>query len=190
MKSLLFSLGLLAALCFCSAIRAQDETKNLPLGGKLTMNVTADGTQPIAFKWFRDGTEIAEGPTLVVESLEAGHAGLYTVTASNAFGSAQSNKVTIAVGVPPSAPVITVALAPVTTVRNQTRNFTLRADASGGVAPLRWVWVWNGVPLPGQTSGEYKIAKVNPSFRGDYRATVIDKAGQEATTQTRLVVAQ
>ncbi len=176
---------LLLALFLCSVVFGQDITKTVITGTKVTFNVTADGTPPIAFKWFKDGGQISEGPQLVIDSATPTHNGVYTVTAVNQFGTSESNKATLLVGTPPSAPVITVALPPAMAARNQTRHFPLRISATGA---SRYVWSWNGIPLPGQTADTYTIPKVNPSFAGRYDVDAFASNGQSARSSTVLTV--
>lgn len=59
---------------------------------KVSLTATAEGTDPITFTWFKDGTQIGTGPTIAVQS---GTAASYYVVAANLAGNAKSQTVVI-----------------------------------------------------------------------------------------------
>lgn len=67
---------------------------------KVTLSVTADGTSPITYTWFKNNVQVATGTSLVFNSIQTTDAGTYKVTASNIAGSADSNNATLVVIVP------------------------------------------------------------------------------------------
>lgn len=67
---------------------------------KVTLSVTADGTSPITYTWFKNNVQVATGTSLVFNSIQTTDAGTYKVTASNIAGSADSNNATVVVIVP------------------------------------------------------------------------------------------
>ena len=62
------------------------------LGGSISFEVVAEGTEPISYEWYHDGTAIEEGTgsILALTDLEVGDAGNYYVVISNA-----ANEVTL-----------------------------------------------------------------------------------------------
>jgi len=62
------------------------------LGQTLTLSVTAAGTAPFGYQWWRDGTALAwgTGASLALTNLQAADAGDYSVVVSNQYGSATS----------------------------------------------------------------------------------------------------
>ncbi|MBR5691291.1 MAG: immunoglobulin domain-containing protein, partial [Verrucomicrobia bacterium] len=75
-------------------------------GSSFTLNVTAIGTEPLAYQWFKDGTAIEGATTSVYEvtTAQTGDSGSYTVTVSNTAGKAESSAalVTVKKVVPPT----------------------------------------------------------------------------------------
>lgn len=67
---------------------------------KVTLSVTADGTSPITYTWFKNNVQVATGTSLVFNSIQTSDAGTYKVTATNSIGSADSNNATVVVIVP------------------------------------------------------------------------------------------
>jgi hypothetical protein len=81
-----------------------DVTETVFVNTKVTLQVTADGTSPITFNWFKNGVAYGTpGSSLVFNSIQASDAGTYKVTATNLAGSADSNSAIIIV-VTPVAP--------------------------------------------------------------------------------------
>ena len=87
-----------------------DVSETVFINTKVTLNVTADGTSPITYTWFKNNVQVATGTSLVFNSIQTTDAGTYKVTASNTVGSAESNNATIIVIVPvaPSNVKITI----------------------------------------------------------------------------------
>lgn len=63
------------------------------VGANATFKVRVEGSEPLSYRWFFNGITPLAGETnaqLNLVNLQAGQAGLYSVTVSNAFGSATS----------------------------------------------------------------------------------------------------
>lgn len=113
MKKLLSAL--LFSVLFTGVIAAQtppnpDVSETVLTNTKVTLSVTADGTSPITYTWFKNNVQVATGTSLVFNSIQTTDAGTYKVTASNVAGSADSNNATLVVIVPvaPSNVKITI----------------------------------------------------------------------------------
>lgn len=87
-----------------------DVSETVLTNTKVTLSVTADGTAPITYTWFKNNVQVATGTSLVFNSIQTTDAGTYKVTASNTAGSADSNNATLVVIVPvaPSNVKITI----------------------------------------------------------------------------------
>ena len=113
MKRLLSTI--LVSLMFVSAIFAQtppnpDVSETVLTNTKVTLSVTADGTLPITYTWFKNNVQVATGTSLVFNTIQTSDAGTYKVTATNTAGSTDSNNATVIVVVPvaPSNVKITI----------------------------------------------------------------------------------
>ena len=63
------------------------------VGGSTTFKVRVDGSEPLSYRWYFNGTNLLAGETnaqLNLVNLEATQAGLYSVAISNTFGSVTS----------------------------------------------------------------------------------------------------
>ena len=80
-----------------------DVSETVLTNTKVTLAVTADGTGPITYAWFKGTTQVATGSTLVFNSIQTADAGVYKAVATNVAGSTDSNLATIVV-ITPVAP--------------------------------------------------------------------------------------
>ena len=80
-------------------IIAPPASGDVPLGGSLTLTVTASGTDPLSYQWSKDGSAIpgATGASHTISGAASGDAGDYTVTVTNAGGSVTSAAATVVV---------------------------------------------------------------------------------------------
>ena len=86
------------------SITTQPASQTVPPGGAAAFSVLASGTPPLGYQWTFDGTAIsgATAGAYAIQSAQATNAGTYTVTVSNAFGTAVSSNATLTVtGAPP-----------------------------------------------------------------------------------------
>ncbi len=110
------------------------------LGGSVTFDVIALGTQPLTYQWSRDGTEIlgATGPSYTLDNVQAGDDGAgFSVVVSNDAGSDTSRTVALSVvnDLPPE-PMITSPKVGATFAGGTTLTLTGSAtDPEDGVLP-------------------------------------------------------
>jgi uncharacterized delta-60 repeat protein len=73
-------------------ITAQPATQNRERGESATLSVTAAGTPPLSYQWWKDGVAVSSGtaPSVILTNLQAANAGNYDVVVSNVFGSVTS----------------------------------------------------------------------------------------------------
>lgn len=108
MKSILLFL----ALAISVAAQVPDPGR-VPVGKVVTLAVSAEGTPPYTYQWFKDGIPV-QGKTeslLVLSPFVAEHAGLYHATVTNENGTATSNKVQLVPVKMPTKATITVTVA-------------------------------------------------------------------------------
>jgi len=138
------------------------------LGGSASVSVTATGTAPLTYQWYRNGTAItgATGSFYLLTSALFTDAGSYTVTVTNQFGSTTSQAAILSVG---GMPVILQQPASLSALVGSTVSFSVAA-----VQPttLSYQWYFYGQPIPGATASVYSIAAVKNSDAGNYAVTV------------------
>jgi PA14 domain/Immunoglobulin domain/Immunoglobulin I-set domain len=131
-------------------ISVQPQSQTIFAGQNVTFSVTASGTGPLTYAWYRNdvlevsGVDRTSLPLLNVG--ESVNGARFRVAISNSAGTANSTTAILTVN--PSAPVFTTQ--PVSQAVNvgQTATFS---TALYGSTPLTYSWRKNGIVLPGET---------------------------------------
>lgn len=153
----------------------------------VTFSVTATGTRPLTYQWFKDGSPLpgATEDTLNLGAVKPGDAGSFTVRVSNAAGSVVSDPALLVVQVPATVPVIITPPSPATSSVGAPASFSVVAD---GAAPLTYSWRRDGVLVPGATRSTLVIGGVQEADRGEYAVTVTNALGSVTSPPVRLTV--
>ncbi len=126
----------------------------VPAGMPAVFSAQAIGSGAVSYQWKRNGSDIA-GATqtsyFLVTTL-ADNGARFSVTVSNAFGSATSNEATLTVGAP-AAPQILRQPADQQVQVGATATFSVDAAAFGQT--LTYQWRRNGTPIGGATGSSY-----------------------------------
>lgn len=166
------------------------------LGGNFALSVTATGDSPLAFRWQKDGANIAadariSGATtdaLSVSGALTGDAGSYRVVVSNSIGVATSAVAVVTVNSPPamdSQP----SNASVVLGSNVTLSVTVTGDP-----PFQFQWQKNGTnlsdagPVSGSTTAALTIQPVAAGDAGNYRVQVSNAFGAITSHAATLIV--
>jgi hypothetical protein len=155
-------------------------------GGSATFSVSATGTEPLTYQWFKDGTALdgATGAELVLNGVTADDAGAYSVEVSNIAGSATSTAATLTVvtAEPPS-----ITQAPVSAEVDAEGNVTFSVEATG-TEPLAYQWLKDGTAIDGATGSELTITGVLVDDAGSYTVEVSNSAGTVTSDPATLTV--
>ena len=152
-------------------------------------SVTCSGTLPLTYQWYLNGAPVAggTGSTLVIASVTSGKQGVYEVEVSNPAGRVRSEGATLGANVAPVALGVSVGrtnVAPGTA-------FELTARVAG-LGPFSFQWLFNGVPIEGQTNLVLVISNAPPEAAGWYSFIVSNAYGgstleSSAGTEVRVV---
>ena len=173
-------------------ITVQPGSTNLTVGATANFKVTATGSKPLLYQWFRDTpTNTIAGATnasYVIGSVREEDAGAYLVRVSNAFGSVFSTNALLTVQTLTNRP-------PVITGQPQSTNVTagatvvLQVRATGSL-PLAYQWFKNTLTnvIYGATNPVYSISSAQPADAGSYRVRVSNAFGSVFSTNALLTV--
>lgn len=116
MKKLFFLIALLFVLPISAVAQATSESFTAYVGQRVQMKVTAEGTAPFTYAWYKGTTQItsATTDTLLFNSIQLSDAGSYKVVLTNFAGSGESQTVALVViqAVAPSNVRITITVLP------------------------------------------------------------------------------
>ncbi|MGA8270741.1 MAG: hypothetical protein WB919_04220 [Candidatus Sulfotelmatobacter sp.] len=131
---------------------AQGSSQTIIVGQPVTFTAITTGTGPFSYQWYLNGNSVggATSSTYVIsETTSTMNGAVYTVTATNAAGSASSHQCTLTLDTPPS---ITTPPSNLTVYVGQTGSFSVTA---AGTAPLTYQWYLNGTAISGATLSSY-----------------------------------
>jgi pectate lyase len=165
-------------------IVTQPAAQTAPVGSTVNFNVAASGTSPFSYQWRKDGADIAgaNSETLSLPGIQDGDAGSYTVTISNAAGSATSSPAALTVITPPS---INIQPEPQTVNAGATATFFV---AAGGTAPLSYQWQKDGADIAGATSASLSVVNAQDADAGTYTVIASNAAGSVSSAGAALTV--
>jgi DNA-binding beta-propeller fold protein YncE len=162
-------------------ITTQPQPQTVADGSTATFTVTASGTAPLHYQWFKNGATVgadsASYTTPIVTLIDSGE--IYTVIVSNASTTtATSNPAVLTVS----------AIAPSITTQPVSQAVTLGGTATfsvvaGGSAPLTFQWYKYGVAISGATASSYTTpATVAADSGAAFTVTVNNPAGMPVTS--------
>jgi hypothetical protein len=146
--------------------------------------VLANGTSPLFYQWFRNGSPVS-GQTsfdLFLNPAQSSDAGTYTVVVTNAYGSVTSAPAILTVATVPRI-VQDVASTSVNLLAGGHATFAITAT---GALPLRYQWFSNNVALGGATNTSFNLANAQVGGPYSYVCTVTNALG--ATNSSTVVV--
>ena len=167
------------------AILIQPLSQTVGLGSNVTLTVTANGTAPIAYQWWKDGNLLAlqTNASFTLANAQTTDSGGYSVVLTNSLGSVTSSVAAISViGFPP-----VITSQPVGGIYLVGTNFTLSVGVSG-TPPFIWQWNTNGVPIPGANTSTYAVNNAQTNDSGAYTVTVTNAWGSTTSSVAGVAV--
>ena len=166
------------------AVTASPVGATILAGSNVTFTVTASGTAPLAYQWLKNNVKIsgATSATLSLANVTIADAANYSVTVTNAVGSATSAAATLTVLAPPA-----ITLQPANTTVAQGSNVSLTVTASG-TAPLTYQWLKNSAPISGATSNVLTLTAVTTNDAAGYSVLITNIVGNVTSSSATLTV--
>ncbi|MCX8155978.1 MAG: immunoglobulin domain-containing protein [Verrucomicrobiae bacterium] len=157
-------------------------------GAQAVFAVSATGTSPLAYQWYRSFfTPIAGATnmTLVLPAAQSGDVGDYRVVVSNPYGAATSSVAWLTLLTPPG-----LVLQPQDQVLTPGQTARFFAVATGQ-APLLFQW-WRApnLPLAGETNSVLVISNAQTAEAGAYFLTVSNVAGVFTSRLATLTISE
>jgi hypothetical protein len=175
------------ATSIAPSITTPPQSQSITAGQNVTFSVTATGTAPLSYQWFKDGS-VLSGATSSAYSLtnaQAAHAGTYTVKVSNGTApDATSSAAVLTVSAAPVAPSITTPPQSQSITAGQNVTFSVTAT---GTAPLSYQWFKDGSVLSGATSSAYSLTNAQAAHAGTYTVKVSNGTAPDATSSAAVL---
>lgn len=144
-------------------VTVQPAMQTIRSGSNATFIAAVVGQGPFSYQWKKNGTTVdgATQSTLSLTNISMGDAGTYSVEASNHLGVIESAGAQLAV-----VPLFVLVQPQSQIVRRWTAT-TLSVSA-GGLPPLRYQWMLNGVNIPNATNSSFSIPSMQTANAGNY----------------------
>src|SRR5712672_552192 len=171
------------------SITAEPANQSVAVGQTATFDVIATGSGTLTYQWKKNAIAIAGATSAsytTPASTNTDNGASFTVTVSDAAGSATSSSATLAVTAAPVAPSITGQPASKSVTAGQTASFAVTAT---GTATLTYQWKKNGAAISGATSASYMTAATSTSDNGaKFTVTVTNSTGSATSNAATLTV--
>jgi hypothetical protein len=153
-------------------ILTQPVSQAVPAGNTIFMGVKAVGNPPPTYQWLLNGAPLPDATNSFSQifNATATNAGIYTVVVSNSEGSVTSSNAVLTV----VDPAITGQPQSQDVLGGQVVYFYVYTV---GTQPMSLQWLFNGVPLPGETNSFLTITNAGPGHAGRYSVTVSNEFG-------------
>lgn len=152
-------------------------------GGSVFFHCPAVGGRPLRYQWRCNGTNVsgASNAWLVLTDVRPTQAGLYTLTVSNAWGTATSPGAKLTV-----VPVFIIQ-HPRDAVAFLGGTATMEVHTEG-IEPVSYQWSFEGSPLLGETNRTLVRSNVCAALAGRYSVTASNRFGVVSAEEARLAV--
>jgi hypothetical protein len=149
------------------------------------MRCLASGTEPLAYQWRRNGTNIAGATqtSLTLSNVNTGTNGSYSVVATNTVGGTTSAVAYISVF--GARPVFTQQPASIEVLEGSSVTFN---SVASGTSPLSYQWRFYGTNLPGKTSRQLVLSSVTSAAAGPYFVVATNPSFCCNRSRTRLLM--
>ncbi len=153
----------------------------------VTIDVTVNGSQPIYYQWFLNGTNLTDtnvlgitSSTLTIPSVGLQDLGAYTVIVSNGVSGVTSSNAFLTM-----SPFLAAPYTGTTLLWGQDANLSV---TPAGTGPFAYQWEENGVPIDGATNQTYTISGIQFTNAGFYSVVVSSPFGSVTNTPSQVVV--
>jgi hypothetical protein len=163
---------------------SQSSSSSICEGQSISLYVTASGSQPLTYQWYKDNVLIPSGTNnfYLINSATSSDAGTYKCIVSNVCGSVTSSDIIISINTSPS---ITAQSTNATQCSGSSHTFSITAN---GTAPLTYQWYFGNNPISSATNNTYTINSVATSDAGNYFCIVSNTCGNNQSTTKTLTV--
>jgi hypothetical protein len=181
------TLNITAVVSTAPAITAQPASLVVSQGQTASFSVTATGTAPLTYFWFKGATPMTNGPNpaLTIANAQPADAGTYSVIVSNSVSTIPSSGATLTVNVLSTAPAITSQPANQSIITGQTATFSVVAT---GTTPLNYYWRKGALVVTNSTVPSFTIANAQLTDAGSYSVIVSNSLGTATSSSATLTV--
>jgi len=167
-------------------VTAQSSSKTVCGNQSTTMYVTASGTAPLTYQWYKEANEIsgATNNTYTLSSITSNDAASYYCKVSNGCTTVPVSSTAIELTVN-TAPTITTQTSGINVCETNSATFSITAT---GTAPITYQWYDANSSISSATNNSYSINSVNASDIGNYYCVATNSCGNANSNPISLSV--
>ena len=149
-----------------------------------TLSVGALGSGPLYYQWRRNGTNLVgkTNASLLLLNIQLSSIGDYSVVVSNAYAAVTSAVARVTLIAPP-----VILAGPQSFQAPVGATAVLNVSAING-NPLLYQWLFNGMPIPGQTNSTLVLSNLTLAHSGIYAVQVANAYGSVTSSNAQLTV--
>lgn len=180
-------LAIVALVAAFFASSAHAASRAVTVGQSVTFSVTANGTMPFTYQWYKNGVAIsgAVSATFNIPAVTLTDAANYSATVLNQAGSTTSDLATLTVDPLLVSPAIITQPSAQSVTVGQSVSFSVVASGSG---PLGYQWKKNGINISGATAATFSLPTVSTGDAASYSVVVNNTAGSISSVAVSLTV--
>ncbi len=165
-------------------INSQPSSATVCSGSATQLGVSATGTAPMTYQWYKGGSSITGGTnsSYLISPATSADAGTYYVKATNSCGTAVSNNAIIIVNAP-----VTISSQTGDSTKCEGESMTFSVNATG-TAPISYQWYHSSNAISGAILPTYTIASVSAGDMGDYYCVVSNSCNSLTSNTMALTV--
>jgi len=167
-------------------ITNEPQSQTIAAGETATFSVGASGTDPLAYQWRFNGTDIfgATNSSLVVSNAQYVQQGNYSVAVSDVIGTSLSSNAFLTVN---SGPVIIAQPQGQTIAPGGGASFSIGVI---GNLPFAYQWRFDGTNIPGATNSTLVLLNAQSANAGNYSVVVTNAYGFSSSSNALLSLYQ
>ena len=153
-------------------------------GETAVLRVAAEGSEPLAYQWLFNNSQIAGGisPELTVTNVGSENEGSYQVVISNPAGSVVSDEARLVV-----VQLVQILAQPEGAVKTRGEELSLEVAASG-TQPLLYQWFRDGEEIGEATAVKLAFTSVQLADSGVYQVSVSNEGGEVLSAEALVTV--
>ena len=153
-------------------------------GSLASLSVSATGSAPLTYQWYRNGDKITGGTSASyrISSAQALDSGSYNVLVSNAINTVNSGSAFLSVNTPVT---ITTQPANLSVITGSIASLSVSAT---GTAPLSYQWRKSGANIEGATSATFTLPNAQTTDAGSYNVVVSNAVSSLSSGSASLAV--
>lgn len=164
-------------------------SRQVALGARLTLRVTATGKPLPSFQWFLNGKKIsgANSDRLMVNKTRRDSLGAYTCEAKNFVGKTMSRAAMVSF-LAETIPNIIVEPAVASVPTGKPFRFRIAEPGPDKLKKLSFQWTFNGKRINGARGPELQFTEVKKKYEGEYKVLLFVGGELRASNTVKLVV--